>query len=275
MGKITEYSEVSRLAKTDVLLVDGPDGTRIIKLENAGPEIVGMVSSVNHRNVFRGKNLGGGLSSKHKQAIKEGSFDDLFIGDYWVINGVTYRIADMDYFLHCGDAAFERHHLVIVPDGQLYTHVMNDTHTTDGGYVGSKMYTEGLNQAKNTIAAAFGELVTTHRDYFTNAVTSGYPAGGAWFDSTVELMNERMVYGNPVFSPMGNGSFIPTNYQTGKSQLALFRIAPQFITNRNWYWLRDVVSSTYFALVSYVGYAFYYAAGDANGVRPYFVISVA
>ena len=275
MPKIVDYPATDRVAKDDVFLLDGPQGTRKAPASWVAVELAGLISPINHCNVFRGKNLGGGVSSAQKVAIKDGSFDNLYIGDYWVINGVTWRIADMDYFLRCGDTEFARHHLLIVPDTQLYTGKMNETHTTEGGYVGSLMYREGLDQAKTTIATAFGDLVTTHRDYFCNAVSNGRPSGGAWFDSTVELMSERMVYGNAVFAPVGDGSTVPSNYTTGKSQLALFRMAPRYITNRQWYWLRDVVSATYFARVGGNGNAGYNRAGDVVGVRPYFVISVA
>ena len=275
MPKIVDYPATDRVAKDDVFLLDGKQGTRKALASWAAVELAGLISPINHCNVFRGKNLGGGVSSAQKAAIKDGSFDNLYIGDYWVINGVTWRIADMDYFLHCGDTEFTRHHLVIVPDSQLYTGKMNETHTTDGGYVGSLMYKSGLDQAKTAITAAFGALVTSHRDYLCNAVSNGRPSGEAWFDSTVELMNERMVYGNPVFSAVGDGTNIPGNHTTGKSQFALFRMAPRYITNRQWYWLRDVVSSTHFADVDRLGGAGCRGAGDVYGVRPYFVISVA
>lgn len=275
MPKIVDYPATDRVAKDDVFLLDGPQGTRKALASWVAVELAGLISPINHCNVFRGKNLGGGVSSAQKAAIKDGSFDNLYIGDYWVINGVTWRIADMDYFLRCGNTEFARHHLIIVPDTQLYTGKMNETHTTEGGYVGSLMYREGLDQAKTTIATAFGDLVTTHRDYFCNAVSNGRPSGGAWFDSTVELMSERMVYGNAVFAPVSDGSTVPSNYTTCKSQLALFRMAPRYITNRQWYWLRDVVSATGFALVANAGLAAYAHAGSVNGVRPYFVISVA
>ena len=117
--------------------------------------------------------------------------------------------------------------------------------------------------------------MTTHRDYLCNAVSNGRPSGGAWFDSTVELMSERMVYGNAVFAPVSDGSTVPANYTTCKSQLALFRMAPRYITNRQWYWLRDVVSSADFAGVGGIGGATCGYAGVVHGVRPYFVISVA
>ena len=275
MPKIVDYPETDRVAKDDVFLLDGAQGTRKALASWAAVELAGLISPINHCNVFRGKNLGGGVSSAQKAAIKNGSFDNLYIGDYWTINGVTWRIADMDYFLRCGDTDFTSHHLVIVPDTQLYTGKMNETHTTEGGYVGSLMYKSGLDQAKTAIAAAFGNLVTTHRDILCNAVSNGRQSGGGWFDSTVELMCERMVYGNSVFQPGCDGSFIPYNYTTGKSQFALFRMAPQYISNRQWYWLRDVVSATDFAFVYLHGRAGYYSAGYVIGVRPYFVISVA
>ena len=275
MPKIVDYPAADRIAKDDVFLLDGERGTRKVLASRAAVELAGLISPINHCNVFRGKNLGGGVSSAQKAAIKDGSFDNLYIGDYWFNNGVNWRIGDMDYFLRCGDTDFTRHHLVIVPDTPLYSGKMNETHTTEGGYVGSLMYKSGLDQAKTAIAAAFGDLVTTHRDILCNAVSNGRQSGGGWFDSTVELMCERMVYGNSVFQPGCDGSFIPYNYTTGKSQFALFRMAPQYISNRQWYWLRDVVSATRFAGVGAGGYADYGYAGGVRGVRPYFVISVA
>ena len=275
MPKIVDYPAADRIAKDDVFLLDGERGTRKVLASRAAVELAGLISPINHCNVFRGKNLGGGVSSAQKAAIKDGSFDNLYIGDYWFNNGVNWRIGDIDYFLRCGDTDFTSHHLVIVPDTTLYSGKMNETHTTEGGYVGSLMYKSGLDQAKTAIAAAFGDLVTTHRDYFCNAVSNGRPSGGAWFDSTVELMSERMVYGNAVFAPVSDGSTVPANYTTGKSQFALFRMAPRYISNRQWYWLRDVVSAPYFARVDNLGNAYYYYAGSVGGVRPYFVISVA
>ena len=275
MPKIVDYPAADRIAKDDVFLLDGERGTRKVLASRAAVELAGLISPINHCNVFRGKNLGGGVSSAQKAAIKDGSFDNLYIGDYWFNNGVNWRIGDMDYFLRCGDTDFTRHHLVIVPDTPLYSGKMNETHTTEGGYVGSLMYKSGLDQAKTAIAAAFGDLVTTHRDILCNAVSNGRQSGGGWFDSTVELMCERMVYGNSVFQPGCDGSFIPYNYTTGKSQFALFRMAPQYISNRQWYWLRDVVSAAYFAAVAGYGGAACNGAGHVYGVRPYFVISVA
>lgn len=272
MSKITDYPSASRFDSADVLLKDGMNGTKKILTSDAAAEFAGMVSAVNHRNVYRGKNLGNSVTSAQKAAIQSGTFDDLFIGDYWVINGVTWLIADMDYFYNCGDIAFTKHHLVIVPNSALYNANMNDTDVTTGGYVGSKMYTDNLETAKTTITSAFGDMVLSHREYLVNAVTDGRPSVAGWFDSKVELMNEIMVYGCYIHTPANNRITIPKRHTVAKQQLALFALNPRAINNRNIIWLRDVVSATRFANVHYYGNANYYNASTSGGVRPEFCI---
>ena len=226
-----------------------------------------------HNAIYRGKYLGTAVTDEQYAAISAGTFDDLYIGDYWVINGVNWRIAAFDYYLNCGDTSCSTHHAVIVPDTCLYNHVMNDTNITTGGYVGSKMYTEGLEQAKTTIKAAFSGHVLSHKIYLTNAVTNGKPSAGAWFDSEVDLMCEEMVYGGGIFRPTSDGTTVPSNYRVEKSQLPLFTHRPELISNRVTYWLRDVVTAATFAYVRDAGHATYSAAGDSYGVRPAFCIS--
>lgn len=228
-----------------------------------------------HNSIYRGNNLGSAVTEDQWNAIQAGTFNDLYIGDHWTINGVNWRIAAFDYFYNCGDTAFTKHHVVIVPDSNLYTHNMNDTNITTGAYVSSKMYTEGLEQAKTTIQNAFGsEHVLSHRIYLSNAVSNGKASAGVWVDSIVDLMCEHMVYGCGIFSPVSDGSTIPDNYRVEKCQLPLFALNPQMISNRTWYWLRDVVSSACFAVVGGNGGADSSDAPAVAGVRPFFCIGI-
>ena len=94
----------------------------------------------------------------------------------------------------------------------------------------------------------------------------------AWFDSTLELPNEIMMYGSLVFTPAGDGTVVVNRYTIGKTQLALFTVVPKMISNRATFWLRDIVSSAYFAYVDYYGFAFCYLASNSFGVRPVFAI---
>lgn len=237
-----------------------------------------------HNSIYRGKNLGSNVTSAQYSAISSGNFTDLFIGDYWTISNVTYRIVAFDYYLRCGDTDLTTHHAVIVPDTILYRAQMYNTssgggesggsaNTTKGGYVGSDMYKTNLEQAKTTIKAAFSGHVLKHRIFLTNAVSNGKPSGGAWYDSEVDLMNEQMVYGGAIFSPTSDESAVPTNYRVEKSQLPLFRYRPDMISNGQWFWLRDVVSGAYFAIVYGSGVATCTNASDSGGVRPAFCIS--
>lgn len=220
----------------------------------------------------RFKYLGTSVTSEQWAAIQNGTFDGLFLGDYWTINGVDYIIVAFDYWLNTGDTPCTKHHVVVIPRVSLYTYKFNPTNTTEGGYVGSDLYKNGLTQAKTTINSAFGSAhILSHRQYLMNAVTNGKPTGSDWYDSTVELMNENMVYGGRQFSPMPDGTDPRNtcrNYTIDKSQLPLFHLAPWLIRNRQWYWLRDVVSAAGFADVDSLGSADCYSASHAGGVCP-------
>lgn len=281
--KVTELSAITTPASGNLIPIHDGTGLRAITFANLQSKVNEPVNTKvapllfnnagAHNAIYRGKNLGTSVTAAQYAAISAGTFDDLYIGDYWVINGVNWRIAAFDYYLNCGDTSCTKHHVVIVPDTCLYNHVMNDTNITTGGYVGSKMYTEGLEQAKTTIKAAFSGHVLSHRVYLTNAVTDGHPSAGAWCDSEVDLMNEQMVYGGAIFMPIANGSTVYTNYRVEKSQLPLFAHEPSRICNRATWWLRDVVTASYFAVVNGGGCA---NCGDASfsfGVRPAFCIS--
>lgn len=227
-----------------------------------------------HNSVYRGKSLGSAVTDVQWAAISDGTFRDLYIGDYWTIGGINYRIAAFDYYLRSGDNAdLTTHHVTLVPDTSMYNQVMNDTDTTNGAYIGSKMYTEGLAQAKTTINNAFGSShILTHRRHLQNAATNGYSTGGAWYDSTVELMTEQNVYGGRIFGNCINGTGWPNLYTTDKSQYPLFAMRPDMISNRQTYWLRDVASASGFCYVGTDGNAAAPLARASFGVRPAFSI---
>ena len=231
-----------------------------------------------HNSIFKGRYLGASVTKEQQTAIHNGTFNDLFIGDYWTIGGINWRIAAFNYWLYKGDTECTTNHVVLVPDTCLYNARMNTSNTTAGGYVGSQMYTTNLASAKTTINSAFGSNnILSHREYFTNAVSNtsdpAYSSAGSWYNSTVDLMNEIMIYGCQIFTNVEANGAIPCSYTIDNSQLPLFSLAPEFICNsRSLWWLRDVVSSSYFADVHRIGDADYSNASDSYGVRPCFGI---
>lgn len=291
--KVTELTAFT--APTDSCLIPIHDGTGLKKItfanfrakavEGTEAKIAPLLfnNAGAHNAIYRGKSLGSTVTTAQYAAIKAGTFDDLYIGDYWTIGGVNYRIAAFDYYLNSGDTNCTTHHVVIVPDTCLYNAQMHNTssggwesgaaNTTAGGYVGSDMYKSNLEQAKTTIKSAFSGHVLKHRIYLTNAVANGRASGGAWCDSEVDLMCEQMVYGSGIFSPVSGGSDVPANYRVEKSQLPLFQHEPSRICNRATWWLRDVITASGFAYVNDNGSAGYSAASNSLGVRPAFCIS--
>jgi hypothetical protein len=291
--KVTELTAFT--TPTDSCLIPIHDGTGLKKItfanfrakavEGTEAKIAPLLfnNAGAHNAIYRGKSLGSTVTTAQYAAIKAGTFNDLYIGDYWTIGGVNYRIAAFDYYLNNGDTNCTTHHVVIVPDTCLYNAQMHNTssgglesgaaNTTAGGYVGSDMYKSNLEKAKTTIKSAFSGHVLKHRIYLTNAVANGRASGGAWCDSEVDLMCEQMVYGSGIFSPVSDGSNVPANYRVEKSQLPLFQHEPSRICNRATWWLRDVITASFFASVGGYGNATYLHASYSVGVRPAFCIS--
>lgn len=269
--KISELEKASLIKDTDVIpFVDSTGQTKKVAFKDLLNIIVPRTAGA-HNGIYRGENItdkfyDGTLSKQ----ISAGTFDDIFIGDYIVgkVSNRKYLVADIDYRLHCGDTECTSHHVLMIPERIMGTAQMNASNTTAGGYVESAMYKTNLAPYKSVIQNDFETShILNHKELLTNAVSDGKASNWAWFDSTIELMNECMVYGHNVW-----GSH--HGYETGidKSQLSLFRLNPSKIVALNdagaryWYWLRDVVSASNFAHASDSG------ASHSGGVRPAFLI---
>lgn len=281
--KISELEELESLNNNDVVpIVDTTNGkTKKVLLSKLLSGLIPQNAGA-HNSIYRGQDItdlfyDGTLSEQ----IAAGTFDDIFVGDYIIGKNSNrkYLVADLDYRLHCGDTECTTHHVLMIPEKVMGTAKMNDTNITTGAYLGSKMYTEYLEPFKTVIKNDFEtDHILTHRNYFANAVTNGYESAGTWNNSDIELMNELMVYGSNIFHNIINGTNLPTSHTIDKSQLSLFRLDKSKIVafndagDRNWYWLRDVVSSPIFALVSGNGFASNGNASYVCGVRPAFLI---
>lgn len=284
--KFGDLDTILTAGDDSLLLIHDGTGVKTISTANFKKDLKEYMEGVNtilaqltydnagaHNSIYRGKNLGTTVTEEQWEAISSGTFTDLYIGDYWVIGGVNWRIAAFDYYLNCGDTSFTKHHAVIVPDTCLYSAQMNTTNVTTGAYKGSAMYTANLTQAKSTINSAFGSShVLSHRIYLSNATSNGRASAGEWTDSTVDLMCEHMVYGSGIFSPVSDGSNVPNNYRVEKGQLPLFALEPSRICNRDTWWLRDVITAANFAGVNSYGVADSDNASYSRGVRPAFCI---
>lgn len=236
-------------------------------------------SAAGHNSIFRGKNLGTSFTAAMSTAIQNGTFDDLYVGDYLTINNTVYRVAGFNIIKNCGDNVSIGNNMCLVPDSALYSAQMHNTDSgqyesgsvandTTGAYANSDMRTTNLAQATQKIVTDFGSShVISYRDILPNATADGQSSGWAWYDCKVELMSEVMVYGTKVWANSG--------YEVGciNSQLPLFALAPEYIHRRFGYWLRGVGSATYFAYVYGYGHASDAGASLSFGVRPLFFVN--
>lgn len=258
---------------------------------------------VNKNNIYRGKNLTNIYTIDEICArIANGTFEDLYIGDYFDITITTEYsasekircvIAGFDVFLFNGDTPLTSHHAVIIMKNCFAkAHKMNPTNTTEGGYVGSDMYKTVLPKYATAIETVLGSHFLTYRNLLTTSVNSSVSnprAGGnswgagvasnwGWYDTSLCLLNEINVYGSISWSSSG--------YDVGiqNFQLPLFKLDPSAkmcriggvdnvtSTTRNWWWLRDIVSSSYFAGVGDGGVSDCIGASGSGGVRGFWLI---
>lgn len=192
-------------------------------------------------------------------AIRKGSFRNLYVGDYWEINGTKYRIADINYWKNVGypeSEKVQKPHVLIVPDTILGSGQMDTGNSTSGGYKSSTMKTVRLNQIANSLPDAFKNILISHRIF----------SDGTWITASIDLMNEVMVHGTYICTDNSNKQTSDTQ------QLALFGLVPELKVVGVNYWLRNVAGSQTYTLVSQYGDASTDAATSTYGIRPVFAI---
>lgn len=238
-----------------------------------------------HANIFRGKYLGDHVTAEQFAAVVNGTFDDLYIGDYWTIpvtidgteKSINWRIADIDYMLYNGSTQLTVHHLVIVPDTFLYISAMETNSSFEGGYYNCSFYNGDISKARNAINAAFENMVLTHQEFFADITSAGRTLAAHVYEATVELMNEYEVYGHAAYTVTnrGGGYYSDSVTEFGKTQFALFRMAPRFINIRKSYWTRDLVDTNKWAIVGGFGAPASEVGSVTLAVRPYFLLGAA
>ena len=242
-------------------------------------------NKVTRRNTYRGKDIteyynDGSLY----EMISNGTFDDIYVGDYIIANGVTWLIADIDNYLNSGDTPLTKHHATIIPANSLMTAPMNATNTTEGGYANSKMVKETLASLvtnEGIIGKTFGNHILEYRNCLStkinpNAINQGGDKwkgasnGWAWYTRKIDLMSEANVYGTTVWSSSGYDMGIDSR------QYAIFQLNPELINSyeniKFMYWLKDISSSGRFTTVNSSGISGYSLASTMNSVRPRFLI---
>ena len=202
--------------------------------------------------------------------VANGTFRDIFPGDYITkqvtISGkartVNWVITDCDYWINKGgNPAVTAHHVAIVPQVSIFNAWMNQSRTTEGGYAGSDMYKKTIPAIATGIVDAFGyDHILTFDDYLTRDLNTS-----AVYSQKCNLMSEAMVYNGSHFASSALDNIVATR------QMSAFRLSERLInSNRQFWWLRDVVSSSDFAAVEGNGTTGSADASNVYGeVRPF------
>jgi|GEM_PF-2198598 len=251
-------------------------------------------TAATHNCFYRGKDLTAAFDSgEFSEHVADGSFTDIFPGDFIkkaiTVSGTAYTvkwiIMELDYWLNTlGSTPVTAHHAVILPETPPFNAYMNSTNTTSGGYTQCAMYKNTIPAFAAGLTAAFGaghiltfqEWFSTHtNDTVQSTAYGGWQGASTGWDGTEKalsftcnLMNSMMAFGAPIWSSSGFDSFSAVH------QFAAFRMNPSLIyANRSWYWLRDVASSSAFAVVGGGGGARAGGASDVGGVRPFALLA--
>lgn len=154
--KITEYPAVTELDDDNVFLLDGTTGTKKIAKSDLTYALFDSIPEM-HNHLYRGKNLGSSYTSGQKEEVSNGTFHDLWIGDYWSISGSKWYICG---FNCAGSVKYNENHLVIMGDAKASNIKWDSTTSgTDMGkiaFANSTIYTVDLPAyISNTIPSTF------------------------------------------------------------------------------------------------------------------------
>ena len=257
LDKVNETQQIAQSVRDDADA--GKFAATAEMVEQAVSVFMAGFSPEMHRNIFRGRCLGESITAGQLAVIRDGSFADLYVGDYWEINGTKYRIADINYWRNVGypeSEKVQKPHILIVPDTVLGSGQMHTSNSTYGGYRNSEMKSTRLNNIAKTLPDTFKSLLLTHRMF----------SDGAWINASVDLMSEVMVHGTYICTDNSNKQTSDTQ------QLALFRLAPELKTIGVNYWLRNVAGSQTYTLISQYGDASSDMATSTYGIRPVFAV---
>ena len=232
-----------------------------------------------HNALYRGKDITENvLNGYFFESIEDGSFNEIFVGDYFILNSkgisctisgssvsvsttaatdIKFYVSHLDKFWHIGDnqssqststVGLNKHHVCIIPDSAMGTGPMHYTNATSSGYKTCSMNNSILATVKQNIVDA--GIDSSHfiqrREYISNASSSGSASAGEFIDSSISIMCEQEIFGSTI-------THNTNNFDTGIDfvQHALFRHDPSRIASvrQNW-WMRDIASSTNYAIVS-------------------------
>ena len=224
------------------------------------------------------------MSFRQAHGIDDKSYKDLYLGDYFKIQDGTYNavwmVAHFNYhYIPERPDGYGQKGVILIPrvplDGDIS---MNATNTTENGYIESLGHTVSCAGVATALSPILGSyllntriLLSSEVDTTVSSMAGGGITGGttsyAWSAGQCVLPNEIQIYGTTAWTSSA--------YDIGEAneKLAVFNFINQSEYAYHDFWLRNVVSSTQFALSGAGGSANAHNAHAAHGFRPLIQIS--
>lgn len=221
---------------------------------------------------YRGSNLGA-FTEDYAALIHGGGFGSMQVGDTFIQNGHTYKIAGFNYLCGADNNPELGNHLIMITD-DMGTYPMNNENTTSGGFVATDMWKTRFPQIVKQLQADFGDHLLTWNEYLTNSndIDTAAANGGQYYQVQASMMNTAMYWGSPgQYSTPANGK----NYNIGieTKELPIMQLHPDEQKNGgNSVWQRDICDGHCFAIAGYEGGQNKYPVYDDQGVRAFFLI---
>lgn len=285
-----KLSEEQKKAISDVIVTDYPSPTdgswyqfvlelkeSIDKLKNVSEFLSVEDGAGFHNSIYRGKNLGSTLTSEQKLAIKNGTFKDLYIGDYWEsdkANKIKFRIAGFNYW-KCEGSTIDRakNHVIIVADynEQDLLPMCEQLSEFENGYANSslkrKLDSENLVSKEHAISVFGNTFILIRLDYLPNKLKSdGLTDTNIWTNVTFGIPTVEMLFGH-------YDNFREYNHGSSSRILPLFMMNPELIIGKNPYWLRNTRGANKYASVCNNGLVLSISANNSNYVRLVFGVT--
>lgn len=281
--KIKDFARVKTVKPNDVFITDGDRGTKTILADDLVFALL-TGSPEMHKNIIRGRNLGVRITSDQYKAITSGTFEGLWLGDYWFNNNMAWRIVDFNYWNV--NNALPTPHIVVMPDRPLYRQQMYDTTASStNSFWGSKVW-QNINGCDDYVIRVFdSNTIRLHTDSYQSQMNEG----GGFVSPTIKsksidprvkyiIPNEIMIYGTRVAATSGIGS--DGLHEVSSRQLQLFSMG--WNPGDSDFWLRDQTYintySVYGAEASNIGggstvrFSGDGVQNETHGVRPVFAI---
>ena len=247
---------------------------------NARTSILTSTEAEVHNSIAGFRNKGTKLTDEQKTAIKNHTWEDMYIGDSWTLNGHTYRIAKFMNGILVNNFAILYKGIMMLSN-VLYTAPMNETDTNEGGYANSWMHATGLAQAGEIIAQDFGDLIMSFREHLYSGNTSGYllvnhSMGNIQQPYKCMLPTYRMLTGRTFQGYPQDWFNVYSNFQIPLTQFD----ANQFsVLNGGGFWCQECFNSST-SFVNWVEFGVYnwsdrlylHKASNNGGVRVIFFI---